>query len=844
MSLAVVRAWALLLCLVPLAVSASSDLDAALTACAALDADGCRLRLESVVASDPAGAYFSLGLVAQQTGEQDVALAQYERALTYAPEHVDALNNLGKVLSEKGSLERAAAAWTEALRVDNEHRMARMNLALHLHGLGDFAGAMRHWDLLLAKSPEDVEGLYNAGVTRQHLGQVSEAAEAYAKAIALRPTYTEALVNLATLHHRFGSVDDAIYWYEKALETVVRKDGDTTRILNPELAIMIKNNVGVALLQLGKSDESIAQHEGALAIAEAARSQRGGDDERRYANDADLTRGHVMKARLASCDWRGREESVAALLENDRARISRGDGPVLLPFDTLLLPVDGETRLAVAKAQSRSFEKKKREDVVLPPGDARTMRVAYLCYDFNDHPTAHLVEGLFKWHKRFGNLARYPLSGRFGRKTWTAALSYGKDDGSVYRASIRDNADKFASLNELGHSEAIKEARRWPRSLKDKDPETFSSSLPGRGPFIAVDLQGHTLGSRMELAANRVAPIQASYLIFPGTTGASFVDYIIADAIVTPPEHQALYAEKLVLLPGCYQVNDYERYRHKLMDTADLASLVGAPETTSDVAPLQLRKYVADMRAANGLPAKRGNVGPFVFCNFNKNDKLEPLTFDVWMNILRRVPESVLWMLQPSKKPAFESLKANLEKEAAARGVDPKRLIWAQRLLKGDHLARHVAADLFLDSFVYGAHSTATDALRGGLPVITLKGGTFPQRVGTSLLESVEARQNLLICDYLADLETLAVRLAAEGRFFVRALRRHLMEEGPSAPLFDTANFTQHLEKAYRLMWETYRADGNTVKRHIVVHRETNWIDSLKDQLRTVYDYRRQKPGA
>ncbi|KAJ8602487.1 hypothetical protein CTAYLR_001222 [Chrysophaeum taylorii] len=526
-------------------------------------------------------------------------------------------------------------------------------------------------------------------------------------------------------------------------------------------------------LQLGEFAHAVVNHERALALAKSIGA----------VNDAEQTLGHILKASIPACNWDNRENFVRSLVKQDERRILRGDGPVLLPFDTLLLPIDGATRLKTARAQSRMFE---HYETNLPPrlGDEGIMTVAYLCHDFNDHPTAHLVEGLFRWHRRLRDVR----GSRQG--TYTAAISYGKDDGSSYREIIANDTDAFISVNTLGHNAAVEEARKWPRV-------EANGALVASGPSIAVDLQGHTLGTRMELAAMRVAPVQASYLIFPGTSGASFVDALFVDRYVVPPETAPTYSEKLVYLPGCYQINDYERH--------DFDRMLSSQEDSVDI-----------MRASYNLP-KRPAV---VFCNFNKNDKLDPTSFGVWMSILRRVPDSVLWMLQPSKERAFEALKKNLEAEAAASGVSPSRLAWASRVPKARHLRRHAAADLFLDTFVYGAHSTATDALRGGVPFITVRGQSFPQRVGVSLLSNmgdITRRPASFICESLRDFEDMASNLATTRRRTLEILQRALIEDNDLSRLFDTAYFTHNIERAYKALWEAFRADENQTRRHVVV---------------------------
>ena len=658
----------------------------------------------------------------------------------------------------EGPSDAAVALWTRALEIDPLHRMARVNLALDLHRRGRFDAATVHWDELLRRHPADPEVLYNAGVTRAHRGEVPVAADLYQACLERAPDHVEARINLAALYHKHGTPRDAVEHYRRALDSLRRvgpalgEDGDPA-----DAETMIHGNLGVALTQLGEGDEAVAAHAAGLRIAEA----------RGMVDAADQARTHLLKARVPHCDWVAREAMLAEILDVDRRRMDRGERPALLPFDTLLVDMPPRARMRHAVYTSRALEH--YGDLLPPPAPNApngSLRVAYMCYDFNDHPTAHLVEGLFRWHRRFKDAFRSARGPRALEAV--AALGYGKDDHSDYRDAIAADADAFINdLALLGHVDAVVASRDF-------------------GAQIVVDLQGHTLGTRMELCMARVAPVQLAYLIYPGTSGASCLDGAVVDPIVVPPEAARVYTERLVYLPGTYQVNDYERH-------AAVATYAAAPGA----------------RAAHGLPPK-----PFVvFCNFNKVDKLDPASFGLWMNVLRRAPGSVLWLLRP-KGRQFDHVAANLEAEAAARGVHPARLVWADRVPKAEHLRRHAAADLLLDTLIYGAHSTATDALRGGLPLLTVRGEQFPQRVGASLLRAVGTHQELLAVDSLRDFEDLAVSLAGTRR--LRALRARLADEGRASRLFDTRAFTRDLERAFHAVWEGHALAGR-LAHHVVV---------------------------
>ncbi|HEX7791942.1 MAG TPA: hypothetical protein VF467_15615, partial [Afipia sp.] len=291
---------------------------------------------------------------------------------------------------------------------------------------------------------------------------------------------------------------------------------------------------------------------------------------------------------------------------------------------------------------------------------------------------------------------------------------------------------------------------------------------------IAVDLNGYTEGMRPGVLAHRPAPVQVNYLGFPGTLGAAYMDYIVADATVIPDRQRPFFTEKVVHLPDSYQANDRLR-------------------------PISDRTFARDEL---GLPPDG-----FVFCCFNNNYKITPQTFDGWMRILVHVPGSVLWLIEDNA-----TASANLRKEAAARGVDPQRLVFAARMVPEEHLARHRCADLFLDNMPYNAHTTASDALWAGLPLLTCAGETFAGRVAASLLRAMGLPE--LVTSSQDDYERLAVELATKPDR-LKALRQKLADNRLTAPLFDTVRFTRHLEQAYGAM-HTRRKAGQKPE-HIVI---------------------------
>jgi predicted O-linked N-acetylglucosamine transferase (SPINDLY family) len=282
---------------------------------------------------------------------------------------------------------------------------------------------------------------------------------------------------------------------------------------------------------------------------------------------------------------------------------------------------------------------------------------------------------------------------------------------------------------------------------------------------ILVDLNGHTKGMRTNVLARRPASIQVNYLGYPGTMGADCIDYMIADRIVVPETHAAFYSEKMVFLPNSYQVNDAGR------------GVAGkAPE-----------------RTALGLPPSG-----FVFCCFNNSFKFTPDVFDGWMRILKQVDGSVLWLFEDTPTAAI-----NLRKEALARGVGAERLVFARRVPRADHIARHGAADLFLDTLPYNAHTTASDALWAGLPVLTQIGGTFAGRVAASLLTAVGLPE--LIAQTQEQFESMAIELTTQP-MALAAIKAKLARNRLATPLFNTELYTRNIESAYVTMYQRHQS--------------------------------------
>ena len=361
------------------------------------------------------------------------------------------------------------------------------------------------------------------------------------------------------------------------------------------------------------------------------------------------------------------------------------------------------------------------------------VHIGYFSSDYRDHPVSHLIAQLIESHDR----ARFEVFG----------FSFGPSTADVWRQRLEKAFDRFLDV----------------RTRSDREIAALARELE---IDVLVDLNGFTKRARTGVFALRPAPVQVNYLGYPGTMGANYMDYLIADATVIPPEHRPYYDEKIVYLPHSFQVNN----------------------TTKAIAERPLT------RAELGLPD-----GVLVFCCFNLNYKITPDVFDIWMRLLRAVEGSVLWLSGGSAAATH-----NLRLEAEQRGVSPARLVFAPRVDSlAEHLARYRQADLFLDTFYYNAHTTTSDALWAGLPVLTCLGNTFASRVAASLLTAIGLPE--LITHNHADYESLALELATDPERLA-ALQMKLEANRTTQPLFDTARFTRDIEKAYLMMHERYQA--------------------------------------
>ena len=713
-----------------------------------------------------ATAHNNYGNVLKDLGRFEDALDSYERALTLDPGYAQACNNRGDTLQQLGRFVQALDSFEHAVRLKPDYAEAYYNQGNTLLELKRFEAALDSYDRALKLKPGFAEACNNRGNTLRELGRFEAALDSYDQAVKLNAGYAEAYNNQGNTLQELGRPEAALDSYERALKLKPGfpeahcNRGNTLRELRRfedaldsfERALKLKpdyaeayNNQGNTLRGLRRFEDALDSYERALKLnpgfAEAYKN-RGNtlralgrfeealesyERARNLRPDLDWLYGAWLLFRRHRCEWKEIDPHVGYLIGKiKQQRKATRPFALLALTDSLAI----QRQAAQILVDARYPEAPSRPPLKRRAGNR--LRIGYYSADYQDHATAYLMAELFERHDR----GRFELVG----------ISYGPDNRDEMRIRLSAAFDHFVDV----------------RTKTDSEVAALSRDL---GIDIAVDLKGFTEEARTGIFSRRAAPIQVNYLGYPGTMGAPYIDYIVADPILIAPESRRHYAEKIVYLPNSYQVNDRKR-------------------------------RISDMeftRAELGLPPTG-----FVFCCFNNNFKITPYTFNGWMRILKQVEGSVLWLLEDN-----ETAANNLRREAEARGVEPARLVFARRMPLPEHLARHRAADLFIDTLPYNAHTTASDALWAGLPVLTRIGESFAGRVAASLLNAVGLPE--LITATQERYEAMAVELAGNATRLAE-LKEKLSRNRLTTPLFDTEQFTKHLEDAYTQMYQRYQA--------------------------------------
>ena len=636
---------------------------------------------------------------------------------------------------QDGNFDSADLILKRVLKVDSKNLPALHILGLIRASQSNFREAAEFLARAARIHPSDASIQYNLAKALSDSGDDQAALSHHKKSVALAPNNPEAWLSYGKTASNLGRYEDALARYDKALslkpdyaEAALNKGAtlkelrryeeaitfaEQALVINPHLAEAWSNK-GVALKALRRYEEAVAHYDQAFSLKPSI----------------DWLHGDLLHTKMKIGRWLGLAESL-----EDISKKLVANEKVINPFALLALHDDA---LLHKKASEIYIQAKHQLNNVLGPIPKRStnqkIRVAYFSADFHNHATGYLIAELFELHDR----SQFELVG----------FSFGPITNDGMRHRLEKSFDQFI---EVGNKSDLEIA------MLSRD---FNID-------IAVDLKGFTQDSRTGIFSYRAAPIQVNYLGYPGTMGADYIDYIIADKILIPVDSQSHYSEKVVYLPNSYQVNDRQRF-------------------ISD------RQFT---RQELGLPEKG-----FVFCCFNNNFKILPATFGAWMRILKAVEGSVLWLFQDN-----HSVVENLKKEAEQQGIAADRLIFAEHMPLPEHLARYRCADLFLDTLPYNAHTTASDALWVGLPLLTVTGRSFASRVASSLLRAIGLTE--LITSTQEEYESLAIELAMNPKKLLD-IKSKLEESRLIAPLFDTPLFAINLENAYIQMYERYHADA------------------------------------
>ena len=573
---------------------------------------------------------------------------------------------------------------------------------------------------------------FNLANTQLGIGKVNEAIINYNKSIELNPNFFGSYANLAYANQKLGDLNNAIINLDKAnklnnkspeifnnLGNIYRQIGNLNKSikhlkeairLNPKYA-KAHNNLANAYKKIGKLDEAILSYRRAIH-----------NDKNMVSAEANMLH---LKRNICDFSISDKISKISSTLGITTKSIP--------PFLALSWNDNPEHNYLRSKNYinenfKENFSKKNKLKY-----QNKKIKIGYFSADFYDFPSMHLMSGILEKHNRnFFEIY---------------AFSYGPNNDDWMNRKIKSTVDHFLDVKNLPTKEIVE--------LSHKN-----------NIDIAIDENCFTSNGRTELFQNRLAGIQINFLGYPGTSGADFIDYIVADKIVIPKENKKYFTEKIIYMPHCYQPND------------------------------NLRKISSDKKTRKdfNLPEKS-----FVLCCFNQTYKISLFEFKIWMKILSKIEHSVLWLLKSN-----HWAEQNLLQEAKRNNINPNRIIFAERISQSEHLARHKHADIFIDTFNYNAHTTASDALWAGLPIVTKKGNQFAARVASSLLNSVDL--NELICENEKEYENLILELS-NNPSKLETIKKKLSNNKSKKNLFDTERYTKNFELGLKKVYDLFQAE-------------------------------------
>lgn len=638
-------------------------------------------------------------------GELAEAEQHYREALRNKPDDPDLLHRLGLLLYQAGRPGEAATQLQRALNLDSSAAQTWLLLAMVQSACGEQQDALESARRSLELQPGNPRALNLAGHLLQQLGNPAEARELLQRALSIRPDLADAWHNLAIALAALGELPGALDAYQRALQ------------LQPGNA-QLHCNYGLALLHNGR-------------IAEADRAFKAALERQPGHLPARLERLYTS---LLLCDWDELETDQQKLQVGLKKMLQQPSPTAISPYILNLVPLPAELTSAVTRRYASALQDSAARLIgapVVSQSSDGPLRIAYLSPDFGAHAVGGLVHGLFRHHDR--------------RRFHVSALSLRRFD-DYFADQIRAGCDEFIDLHGLSLQDAAK-------------------CISENRPQILIDLGGYTAGTRPELVAARLAPLQLSWLGYLNSSGGSFVDYLLADEVALPAANASAYSEQIARLPVPF-----------------------LPASPMPVAASRPR------RSELGLPEDQ-----LVFCSFNNTYKIQPDSFAAWMQILKRVPGSVLWLYAGNTREA----RTNLARQAERRKVAPERIVFADALPMDQHMARLPCADLFLDTFHYNAGATAVGALAAGVPLLTLAGTRMLGRMGASLNAAMGLSR--LTCESATDYVERAVWLA-ENPGELHELRKSLLAKQRDREDDRIKRFTADLENLLEKLWARHAA--------------------------------------
>lgn len=621
------------------------------------------------------------------------------------PENIDVKYVMALSCMALGRLDEAESLFNECAAVIQTSDELFCNMGLLYDKKGDLEKAINVYNKSLAINPNNISSINNLGNIYNSIGQNYLALECFNKLVSIGHDSYYVYNNIALVYKKLGLLQEALGAMNRCLSS------------NPQ-NFQPYQNAALIYTAMGNKRNAIACYEFAYKFAPT--------------NTQIISEYRDLCSNV--CDWKRHDEldSQLNMLVN-----AGGALEITSPMSNIQKNINLQENLECAikytNEQVENVLKTRKpfvHDLKARKG-RKKIRLGYLSSDIKDHPVAHLMRGVFRNHNK---------------DDFEVFLYSSSDDNpndkSGYRDAIKSYCDNFIDIRNTSNI--------------DLAHKIYNDEID-----ILVDLNGHTGISRLEALALKPAPVQISYIGYIGSMGADFIDYIITDKIVTPPEHQEFYTEKFLYMPNCYQAND------------DMLEI--SPEATT--------------RSEHGLP----ETG-VVFCSFNQTYKIEPVLFRTWMNILKRVPDSVLWLFKGSIFLEDNLAKENLMRNAAEAGVDSARLIFADGILNDKHLKRAALADLALDTRIYNGGTVTSQTLWAGVPVLTLQGGHFASRMASSIISAVGLPE--MITTTPEEYEELAVKIATTPGMSAK-LKKKLAKNKATYPLFNTKQFTKDMEQLY-----------------------------------------------